>query len=302
MNSLICLLSVFIFSKLEAHKHYFSICAMFKNEAPYLKEWIEYHLIQGVEHFYLYNNDSSDHFRSILKPYMDKHIVDCIDWPSAVNAKNHVSFQTKAYNEALNKYGPQNSWMAFIDIDEFLVPIKQGTTKEFLSIFDGEETIGTISINWQLFGTSHIHKLEQNQLVTESFILKAEDHIREEAHLDHYQIKSIIRPHCVTKMTIHYPDLKKGFLDYPEGLKGGSPKSHKKHRSQMIHKNEIVIHHYWTRDEEFFNSVKIGRKEAVFAKTKDKLIIAASKMNALEDKTIFKFMDELKYRMALSEF
>ena len=32
-------------------KYQVSICAIFKDEAPYIKEWIEFHKIVGVEHF-----------------------------------------------------------------------------------------------------------------------------------------------------------------------------------------------------------------------------------------------------------
>ena len=47
----------------EINKKYnLSICAIFKNEAKYLKEWIEYHRIFGVDHFYLYNIGSRDSF------------------------------------------------------------------------------------------------------------------------------------------------------------------------------------------------------------------------------------------------
>ena len=30
-----------------------AVVAIFKDEAPYLKEWLDYHLAAGVEHFYL---------------------------------------------------------------------------------------------------------------------------------------------------------------------------------------------------------------------------------------------------------
>lgn len=49
-----------------------SVCSIFKNEAPYLREWIEYHLIVGIEHFYLYNNNSEDNFEEVLRPYIEK--------------------------------------------------------------------------------------------------------------------------------------------------------------------------------------------------------------------------------------
>lgn len=40
-----------------------------KNEKPYLKEWLEYHLLQGVEHFYLCDNGSTDGTDAYLEPY-----------------------------------------------------------------------------------------------------------------------------------------------------------------------------------------------------------------------------------------
>jgi hypothetical protein len=32
---------------------YLSICAMYRNEAPYLREWVAFHRLMGVERFYL---------------------------------------------------------------------------------------------------------------------------------------------------------------------------------------------------------------------------------------------------------
>ena len=48
---------------------------MFRNEAAYLKEWIEYHHLAGVEHFWLYNNNSTDQWQDVLQPYIDWGIV-----------------------------------------------------------------------------------------------------------------------------------------------------------------------------------------------------------------------------------
>ena len=50
-------------------KHRVALCLIFKNEAPFLKEWLDYHLALGVDHFYLYNNNSDDDFREVLRPY-----------------------------------------------------------------------------------------------------------------------------------------------------------------------------------------------------------------------------------------
>ena len=40
----------------QQKKYTVAVCAIFKNESVFLKEWLEYHLLIGVEHFYLYNN------------------------------------------------------------------------------------------------------------------------------------------------------------------------------------------------------------------------------------------------------
>ena len=51
-------------------KGYLSVCAIYKNEARYLAEWLEFHLLAGVEHFFLYNNNSTDDHREVLAPYL----------------------------------------------------------------------------------------------------------------------------------------------------------------------------------------------------------------------------------------
>ena len=57
-------------------KYELAIVAILKNEAPYIKEWIDYHLLAGVDHFYLYDNESEDNLKEILQPYIDINIVD----------------------------------------------------------------------------------------------------------------------------------------------------------------------------------------------------------------------------------
>src|ERR1700674_1155687 len=60
-----------------------SACAIFRNEAPYLEEWLVFHLGVGVEHFYLYENRSTDDFRGVLAPFLERRIVSLVDWPKS---------------------------------------------------------------------------------------------------------------------------------------------------------------------------------------------------------------------------
>jgi len=124
-------------------KYVLSIGAIFKDEAPYLKEWIEYHLLIGVDHFYLYNTESSDHFQKVLKKYIDQNIVTLTHWPEAYKYDNEdndylwaLSTQLPAYENAVNfKARGETKWLALLDIDEYLVSPKEGI-KELLIKYD----------------------------------------------------------------------------------------------------------------------------------------------------------------------
>ncbi len=79
MKSLLKVLLLFLFciSCYKKEPTRLAICAIFKNEAPWLKEWITYHhSALGVNTFYLYNNDSTDSFKETLQPFVDQGIVN----------------------------------------------------------------------------------------------------------------------------------------------------------------------------------------------------------------------------------
>ena len=53
-------------------KPYLSICAIYRWEGPYLREWVAFHKLMGIERIYLYNNRSEDDgHREALAPYVD---------------------------------------------------------------------------------------------------------------------------------------------------------------------------------------------------------------------------------------
>ena len=97
----------------QGKKYNVSICAIFKNEAPYLKEWIEFNNIVGVDHFYMYNNNSEDDYEAVLKPYIKSGLVTLIDWPQ--NQK-----QMECYQTCIKDFSGETKWLGFIDIDEFI--------------------------------------------------------------------------------------------------------------------------------------------------------------------------------------
>lgn len=141
-------------------KYNVSICAIFKNEAPYLREWLEFNHLVGVEHFYMYNNNSDDNFRIVLEPYINSGLVTLIEWP-------YNQMQMEAYKDCIKKYSSETKWLGFIDIDEFIVPKSTDNIYDFLKPF--EKKSGAVNIYWRLFGTSGRIERDLTGLVSEDF-------------------------------------------------------------------------------------------------------------------------------------
>ena len=108
----------FIFKR--KYQFYLTLCAIAKNEGRYLKEWIEYHKMLGVEKFFIYDNESSDNTREILQPYIDSNLVEYRYFPGK-------KMQLKAYANCVKKHKHHTRYMGFLDIDEFIVLINPKT-------------------------------------------------------------------------------------------------------------------------------------------------------------------------------
>lgn len=148
--------------KILSKKYYISICAIFKNEAPYIKEWIEYHKITGVQHFYLYNNFSSDTYKNILEPYINNGEVTLIDWPIAQG-------QMSAYKHCVDNFSNDTNWIAFIDLDEFIVPNREDTIIPLLKRFESNRPV--VIAYWKMFGTSGNIDKDPDKFIIERFVV-----------------------------------------------------------------------------------------------------------------------------------
>jgi len=121
-------------------KHELAVCALFKNEADHLKEWIEYHRIIGVDHFYLYDNGSTDHSIKVLKPYIKEKVVTLVRWPDLVKKEEGrkltdwvLSTQIPAYENAIVFHAKTRAkWLVFLDVEEFVVPENEDSILEIL--------------------------------------------------------------------------------------------------------------------------------------------------------------------------
>lgn len=146
---------------------YLSVCAIYRDEAPYLREWIELHRLVGIERFFLYNNDSTDDHREVLAPYLDDGTVVVYDWPIFPG-------QMDAYRDCLKRHREDARWIAFFDIDEFLFSPTRATLPDLLVEY--ERWPGVV-VHRATFGSSG-HRAKPPGLVLENFVLRTHDPLR----------------------------------------------------------------------------------------------------------------------------
>lgn len=274
------------------YKYTLSICAIFQDETPFLKEWIEFHRLMGVEHFYLYNHQSKDHFQEVLEPYIQKGIVELINkQTTAITLKAFNNLQCKCYNECLKSSKGVSKWVAFLDLDEFLFPTS--SKKKLSQIMEEYGQFGGIGVNWVIFGTSNVWKIPKYQLITETLKLRAD-----KSYSGNRYFKSIVMPERTSHFTNpHHPIFEKGFdLVNTDKLPLEGMWSH------YYQINKLRINHYWTRQGEYFYSQKLKRHKNWRGDPDSKAIEKFLKyISVEEDDTIQRFLPELKKLLSKSD-
>ena len=147
----------------DNYKYYLSIVLKIKDEATYLKEWLEFYLIQGVDHFYIYDNESSDNIKEVLQPYIEKGLVTY-----ETVAGRYLELQTNIYNETIEKYKNESKWIAPLDTDEFAYAPNYATLSEYLK---DNEKYDQIAMKWYIYGNSG-HETRPNGLVIENYNMR----------------------------------------------------------------------------------------------------------------------------------
>ena len=233
-----------------------AVVAIFKDEAPYLREWLDYHLLAGVEHFYLYDNGSTDNFAAVLTPYIDANLVTFTNFPGKI-------MQIPAYEDALEKFRFRCRYMAFIDCDEFIYPKTGGSIVAVVDeVFSRNPNAAALGINQQIFGSNGLQTADFSRGVLERFTRRAPSdwtyqNEGEGFTAGNIYIKSIVNPRRVDyPFSPHYAVYFAPFKSFSSaGVEtwnaGSSP----------IAADKIVVNHYFTKSLEEF-AAKVNRGSA----------------------------------------
>lgn len=235
-----------------------AIVAILKNEGHYLKEWLDYYLLAGVDHFYLYDNDSTDDYETIIAPYIEAGLVTsiCLSGGSA---------QYAAYNFAVRDYRFECRYMAFIDLDEFIYP--KNTTETITATLDDilknfPEASG-LAVNWQLFGSNGQQTADYSRGVLERFTRRAPiDWVVPIPHRTipggNAQIKTIANPRSIYFFgSSHFPIYFEGCYSVNENGKRVDS-----YCNNPVTTAKIALNHYNVKSrEEHLKKVNRGRAD-----------------------------------------
>ncbi len=284
---------------------------MFRDEARYLREWIEFHRLVGFDRLYLQNNLSEDDYMSVLLPYLKEGFVvlNQILSNEALELGWIMKVQNNAFQQAVVKARQDGiTWLALLNSDEFLYPVEKDNIKDVLKEF--AEDVGQISVNWQMFGHS-FKALKPGELLTEHLTLT------QKSDIENRHIKPIVRPEAVLAcVNAHYVDLLPEYKTvnthhqvreihanwpatppipedsfYPED----GEEYHVGPFDLPPRKDKLIINHYIYRDLSFRDQK--CQFYRYFHYPEEAIIAGRDRANDIEHKVVHKYLPKLKERM-----
>lgn len=140
-----------------------ALCCIGRMENRYAVEYVEHYKKIGVDKIFIYDNnhDNEEHFEDVLQEYIDKGIVQIIDYRNKTNLHNEGNIQLQAYNHCYNSFGDDFDYMCFFDFDEFLTFVEPITIKEYL---ERGKQFDMFLINWKIYTDNNLVRYEDKPI------------------------------------------------------------------------------------------------------------------------------------------
>lgn len=224
---------------------YLAATMTFRNEAGHLAEWIEFHLLVGVERFFLYDNGSDDGSREVLEPYLDEGIAVVYDWPGTARSPEELNrIQVAAYDHCMTTHGAEARWIAMMDSDLFLFSPTGQLVPEVLADYTRWPAV---VVNLAQFGTSG-HVTRPAGLVLENYTIRLD--------MDERAVKSIVDPAAVARcLSAHQCEYEWGSAVDEHGY----PFSSSWNMTKSPSFERLRLNHYFGRSETDLREKRVRR-------------------------------------------
>lgn len=281
----------------EPGRHGLAIATVLRNEEHYIAEWVSFHRAVGVRHFLVYDDGSTDRTLAILRDLLPAETLTILPWRFAtrdVRMGLQLNRQVLAFAHAILNFGGDFRWMAFIDVDEFILPKTGGSIEEALA---GAKGFPNISLPWHMFGTSG-HKERPSGSVTRNYTLRARDPMSRLKNVMNF--KCIVDPCAVSEVSVHHFSTKE-FGDRTANDAGEVFPLDQRKSPAFYSSRHLQLNHYYTRSqEEFARKIERGGvSPTVWEKRKVRLTIALENIerDQVEDLSVMEILDRTGIRL-----
>ncbi|WP_413711337.1 glycosyltransferase family 92 protein [Rhizobium sp. Rhizsp82] len=277
--------------KAAVDRHGVAIVSTVKNEGRYISDWVKFHLAVGVRHFHIYDDGSSDDTRDVLRALLTPDQLTLIPWiarmeDSALHKK--LNGQVLAFAHAVLNFGSNYRWMAFIDVDEFLLP-KTGKTVEQALV--GAGGFPNISLPWHMFGRGG-HKTRPVGSILRNFTIRSEDPLSKVKHASNF--KCIVDPCEVTEVSVHRFETRE-FGEYTANDEGRQYTRRGRKSASFYSSRYLQLNHYYSKsDEELQEKLARGPASPGTAENyRSRVILAVENIEhkTVEDLAMIEFLD-----------
>ncbi|WP_374449023.1 glycosyltransferase family 2 protein, partial [Stella sp.] len=255
-----------------------AICAIAKNEASYLLEWVAAHFLAGVEHIRVYDNESTDGTGVLLSALARHYPVEPVHWPTIEGRSPHHSALADGYAQLRGRF----AFVAAIDLDEFLFAASGASLADWFGRLD--PTVGAVGVNQLVFGSSGEREFRPD-LVISRFTRRKPD-----GDPEHHFVKSIVRPELVAKALAHRAEIIAGRYVHCDGSELAATGDHPG-RADRIVIDDVRLHHYILKSAEEFEA-KRGRGDAAAPTIAQRFRRYGPRFFATRDETANRQIDE----------
>lgn len=101
-----------------------------------LEIWLEYNILIGIKHFYIYDNApyNLSRLHYDLQHYVEIGIVTLVPWHPETwlgfkfYSTQWIKHQIWSQNDCIQRYGPFHEWLGIFDVDEFPISLQRNAT------------------------------------------------------------------------------------------------------------------------------------------------------------------------------
>jgi hypothetical protein len=138
-----------------------AVASIQRNRNPWIVEWLAFHLLVGFDRFFIYCHKCDDGMEQTLRK-LARHIAIDV-YAIASDDKPQLA----AYQHAWNTHNAEVDWMAFIDGDEFLFPVRHAHMADALAPY-AAQPLSALGVYWVCYG-SNGHLDEPAGLILENY-------------------------------------------------------------------------------------------------------------------------------------